>query len=145
MRVDQKLLPTKVKLRKLQKREYRADTLALSLAERSRTQAYLNVSLMKYFEDNGIRKVNIFTDPEEEAIALQATTSNDGFVIRRTSQRSGTLSAQLRDVMPQGRYVVQPDDSTPKKLIFRKEYTIYRYGKSSLVEPSKSPTKGASK
>jgi hypothetical protein len=85
--------------------------------------------LIRYFEELGVERVNIFTDPEGEAIALHATRRNDAFVLRRTSNRCGALSANLREVMEQGKYVVQPEESTPRKLVFRKEYITYHYGK----------------
>ena len=131
MTIDKKLLPQRVKFRKFEKHSTRAETLAMSLPQNQYAPTYINAHLARYLANRDCRRVFIYTDPEEEAIALEPTTSNDGFAVVPTGDRGRNLTAKLRKIMPCGRYVYQPDESSDKLLVFRRELVTFK-GKKNV-------------
>jgi hypothetical protein len=127
LRVDERLLPKKLKLVKHHKHTPRNGEMALSLPQSSGYGVYINANLARFLRGRDIKYVEVYTDPSVEAVALSPTEDmREGYVLSDTGERGTHITAKLRTVMPHGRYVYQHDESTKDVFVFKREQISFK-------------------
>lgn len=121
------ILPKMLKLKKFTKYAYinRREVMAISLPTNPYYSTHINNRLLKAFKEKGVRYVNVFTDPENEAIALEPTRSQEGYTIVNNGS-GGQIAARLRSVLPHGRYAHDETLSSKNRLVFRREIISFK-------------------
>lgn len=118
------ILPKKLKFTKFNKYDLqRKNTKALSIGSNIGAPTYINVNLAAYFRKHNVTAVNIMTDVENEAIAIEISNDENGFKLVPTGKRGVSVNARLGSVLPVGRYIYMKEQSTDKVLIFAREYS----------------------
>ncbi len=118
------ILPKKLKFERLKRpQSTRITTMAISLPMNPASPVYVNARLTRELHKNKVEKVYVYTDPENEAIALEPTGERKGYIVVWNGASGSSINAKIRSVMPHGRYIFIEELSSKNSLVFKREYT----------------------
>lgn len=140
MRVDERLLGKRLKLKKFDKKlgVSRNEQMALSLPSTRSAPVYINACLGRFLKQHKVKRLYIYTDAAEEALAIEPTHEAEGFTLvpSGSGSKGWRLNAHLREVMPYGRYIFVEEDSGEGRMVFRREYSYVKGGINGKSENS---------